>query len=64
MKSGLKIVKLKIMKIYLRSFTSIQKTSALKRICKLFVFGTVRLSKLKLTYLAMLNLERYLESFE
>lgn len=48
------------MKIYLRSFTSIQKTSALKRICKQFVFGTVRLSKLKLTYLAMLNLERYL----
>lgn len=60
-KSGLKIVKVKIMKMYLKPFTSHHKIGALKRLFKLFVFGTIKLSELKRTYLAILNLERYLE---
>ena len=50
--------------MYLKPFTSNHKIGALKRIFKLFIFGTIKVSKLKRTYLAMLNLERYLEKLK
>lgn len=60
-KSGLKIVKVKIMKICLKPFTKKHKFSALKRIFEVFVFGKIKLHELNRVYLAMLYLERYME---